>query len=268
MPTGLPLIVDCREPGRRAVAGPRLHPARLHGGDTPSMPGLMLLSALPDRRARGPGIGIIVTKYNTYRVPCGRPPTPGRRSCLLLASKVRNSPQSSTVLNIRPNRSELQHAPPHGTRPRSPFVGLFGKDRPVPLPQPRQRPEPRIRARAYVRGSPVRSPYRCRESAFGCHTHDRRLRLADVPRRGAVVYERIPGSCHPFATGWVPTTERIVTEGSRSFRHLRPRPATDSCPDASIRRGGVHTRTLFRRVAFLPGSGPRPSRPCRPAIML
>jgi hypothetical protein len=49
-----------------------------------------------------------------------------------------------------------------------------------------------------------------RESAFGCQTHDRRLRLADIPRRGTIVIRRVPGQPrHPLVTGWNSTTERI-----------------------------------------------------------
>jgi hypothetical protein len=60
-------------------------------------------------------------------------------------------------------------------------------------------------------GPAARIEHRAGESAFGCHTHDWRLRLADIPRRRAVVVRRIPRpSRHPFVTGWAPATERIV----------------------------------------------------------
>jgi hypothetical protein len=74
----------------------------------------------------------------------------------------------------------------------------------------------------------ARIEQRSGESAFGCHTHDCWLRLADIPRRRAVVVRRIPGqSRQAFVAGGVPTPERIVSEVSRSLRHLRPVPATD-----------------------------------------
>jgi hypothetical protein len=62
----------------------------------------------------------------------------------------------------------------------------------------------------------ARIEHRSGESAVGCQAHNHRLRPADVPRRGAIVFvRRIPGNTRlPFVTGWVPTTERIVSEGS------------------------------------------------------
>jgi hypothetical protein len=57
--------------------------------------------------------------------------------------------------------------------------------------------------------------HRSGESAFGCQTHDRWLWPAKIPRRRALAVRRIPGqSRQPFMTGRVPTTERIVSEGS------------------------------------------------------
>lgn len=53
------------------------------------------------------------------------------------------------------------------------------------------------------------------EPAFGCQANYRWLRLAGIPRCRAVVVRRIPGqSRHPSVTGWLPATERIVSEGS------------------------------------------------------
>src|SRR5262249_42175010 len=57
--------------------------------------------------------------------------------------------------------------------------------------------------------------HRSGESAFGCQTHYCWLRLANIPRRRAVLVRRIPGQTrHPFVTGWAPTTERVVSECS------------------------------------------------------
>jgi hypothetical protein len=51
------------------------------------------------------------------------------------------------------------------------------------------------------------------ESAFGGQTEYRRLGVANIRGRGAVVVERIPGqSRQPFVTGWVPSTELILSE--------------------------------------------------------
>jgi hypothetical protein len=64
-------------------------------------------------------------------------------------------------------------------------------------------------------GPAARIEHRSGESAFGCHTHDDWLRLANIPRRWAVVVRRIPWqSRQSFMTGGVPTTERIVSEST------------------------------------------------------
>jgi hypothetical protein len=69
--------------------------------------------------------------------------------------------------------------------------------------------------KSVLAGSAARIEHRSGESAFGCQTHYCRLRLTSIPRRRTVVVRRIPGqSRQPFVTGRVPTTERIVSEGS------------------------------------------------------
>jgi hypothetical protein len=69
--------------------------------------------------------------------------------------------------------------------------------------------------KSVLAGPAARIEHRSGESAFGCQTHYCWLRLANIPRRRAVVVRRIPGQPRqPFVTGWVPTTERIVSEGS------------------------------------------------------
>jgi hypothetical protein len=66
--------------------------------------------------------------------------------------------------------------------------------------------------KSVLAGPAARIEHRSSESAFGCQTHYCRLRLANIPRRGAVVVRRIPGqSRHPFVTGWAATTKRIVS---------------------------------------------------------
>jgi hypothetical protein len=62
-------------------------------------------------------------------------------------------------------------------------------------------------------------------TAIWVRTRDARTmtRLVHIPTRRAVVVRRIPGQFrHSFVTRWVTTTERIVSEGSRSLRQLRP----------------------------------------------
>jgi hypothetical protein len=69
--------------------------------------------------------------------------------------------------------------------------------------------------KSVLAGPAARIEHRSGESASGCQTHDGRLRLASISRRGAVVVRRVPGqSRHPFVTGRLPATERIVSDGS------------------------------------------------------
>jgi len=64
-------------------------------------------------------------------------------------------------------------------------------------------------------GSAAGIEHRPGEPAFGCQTRYGWLRPADIPRRRPVVVRRIPGPSRlSFVTGWVPTTKRIVSEGS------------------------------------------------------
>jgi hypothetical protein len=53
------------------------------------------------------------------------------------------------------------------------------------------------------------------KSASGGQTHYGRLRLTNIPGRGAVLVRGIPGlSRQPFMAGWLPITKRIVSDGS------------------------------------------------------
>src|SRR5262249_26938702 len=71
-----------------------------------------------------------------------------------------------------------------------------------------------------VLASPAaRIEHRSDESAFGCQTHYCWLRLANIPRRRAVVVRRIPGKSRQlFVTGRAPTTERIVSVIATALR--------------------------------------------------
>jgi hypothetical protein len=73
--------------------------------------------------------------------------------------------------------------------------------------------------KSVLAGPTARVEHRSGESTFGCQTHYCWLRLANIPRRRAVVVGRIPGqSRQPFVTGWVPPfewiVERIISRGS------------------------------------------------------
>jgi len=109
----------------------------------------------------GPVSGPSSLKHNTYRVPScsvtdARLATyPGRSS----PSNVWNSPQSSTVANLRPN-APTGTRPPQRTQPR--WLGRGPSLWPSPAPsQPRPRPEPAIPARRGAECSrQSRSPHR------------------------------------------------------------------------------------------------------------
>jgi len=77
------------------------------------------------------------------------------------------------------------------------------------------RPSQRGDVQGVLAGPAARIEHRSGESAGGCQPHYGWLRLANIPRRRAVVVRRIPGqSRQPFVTGWLPATERIVSERS------------------------------------------------------
>ena len=120
---------------------------------------------------------------------------------------LKPAPQAFQVERV--SRNELNLDPPVG--------GLLPGDRQLPSP-PRRSPEPTIPAKRREERSrrpAARIEHRSGESAFGCQTPYCWLRPANIPRRWTVVVRRIPGqSRHSFVTGWVPTTERIVIEGS------------------------------------------------------
>src|SRR6266540_5238077 len=188
----------------------------------------------------GPVSGPSSLKHNTYRVPScsvtdARLATyPGRSS----SSKVWNSPQSSTVSNLRPKRSSGGFAGAVldagcGTGENAPLqlervsrselnldptvVGLLSGDRQCRLSHvnAQNRQSQRGEVKSVLAGPAARIEHRSGESAFGCQTHYCWLRPANIPRRSAVAVRRIPGqSRQPFMTGWVPTTERIVSAGS------------------------------------------------------
>jgi hypothetical protein len=129
--------------------------------------------------------------------------------------RVKPAPQA--VQPERVSRSELNLDPT--------VVGLLSGDRQCRLSHvnAQHRQSQRGDVKSVLAGPAARIEHRSGESAFGCHTHYCWLRLANIPRRRPVVVRRIPGqSRQPFVTGWVPTTERIVSAGSRSLRQLRP----------------------------------------------
>jgi hypothetical protein len=140
-----------------------------------------------------------------------------RRGVEQSAVQHRLKPAPQTLQLERVSRSELNLDPTVG--------GLLSGDGQCRLSHvnAQNRQSQRGDVKSVLAGPAARIEYRSGESAFGCQTHYCGLRLASIPRRRAVVVRRIPGqSRQPFVTGCVPTTERIVSEGSSSLRQLRP----------------------------------------------
>ena len=71
-------------------------------------------------------------------------------------------------------------------------------------------------------GPATRVEYRADEATFGRQLHNRRLRLPNVPRSGAVAVRRIPGLTGPsLMTGRAPGAGRIGSGGSWGHRSRR-----------------------------------------------
>src|SRR4029077_5671484 len=125
------------------------------------------------------------------------------------AVQHRLKPAPQTLQLERVSRSELNLDPT--------VVGLLSGDRQRRLPDinAQNRQSQRGDVKSVLAGPAARIEHRSDESACGCQTHNCWLRPAKIPRCRAVVVRRIPGqSRQAFVTGWVPTTERIVSESS------------------------------------------------------
>jgi hypothetical protein len=125
------------------------------------------------------------------------------------AVQHRLKPAPQTLQLERISRSELNLDPP--------VVGLRSGDRQCRLSHvnAQNRQSKRGDVKSVLAGPAAHIEHRSGESAFGCQTHYCWLRLANIPWRRAVLIRRIPGqSRQPFLTGWLPTTERIVSGGS------------------------------------------------------
>ncbi len=117
------------------------------------------------------------------------------------------------------SRSELNLDPTVVNPLASSLAGLLPGNRQCRLSyvNAQNRQSQRGDVKSVLAGPAARIEHRSGESAFGRQTHYCWLGVANIPRRWAVVIRRIPGlSRHPFVTGWMATTERIViiSEGS------------------------------------------------------
>src|SRR5258706_13515049 len=125
------------------------------------------------------------------------------------AVQHRVKPAPQTLQLERVSRSELNLNPT--------VVGLLSGDRQCRLSHvnAQNRQSQRGDVKSVLAGPAPGVEHRSGESAFGRQPHYCRLRLANIPRRKAVVVRRIPGhSREPFVAGWLPTTERVVSESS------------------------------------------------------
>ena len=167
----------------------------------------------------GPVSGPSSLKHNTYRVPscsvtAARLATYPSRSS---PSKVWNSPAVQYRLKPAPQSLQLERVSRSELDLDPTVLSLLSGDHQGRLSHVngQNRQSQRGDMKSVLASPAARIEHRSGESALGCHTHYCWLRLANIPRRRAVVVRRIPGqSRQPFVTGWVPTTERIVSEGS------------------------------------------------------
>jgi hypothetical protein len=211
---------DCREPGRCAVSvESRLKPVRFDGGEIPSSTGVERRSQLFLRNGVRAGIGTIVAEAQHVQgsVVRGHRRQASHISWTLLAvegveqsavqHRLERSPQALQMERINRGKLNLDPAVP----------GLLSGHCQCRLRHVNAQnlQSQRGDVKSVLAGPAARIEHRSGESAFGCQTHDCRLRPANIPGRRAVVVRRIPRqSRHPFVTGWVPATERIVSEGS------------------------------------------------------
>ncbi len=183
---------DCREPSRRAVVvESRLNPVRFDGGNIPSTAGVERCSQFfPTDRVRA-STGTLVTEAQHIQcsIVLGHRRETRHVSCSLVAvERMKQSavqhrlePMSQTIQLERVSRCELNLEP---TR-----VGLLSGDRQCRLRHVNalNRQSQRGDVKSVLAGPAARIEHRSGESAFGCHTHDGWLWLADIPRRRAVV---------------------------------------------------------------------------------
>ena len=212
--------LDFREPGRCAVGVVScLNSVRFDGGDIPSTAAVERCSQFFLTDGVRASIGTIVTEAQHVQgsIALGHRRQTRRVSRSLddvecvkqSAVQHRLEPAPQTLQLECVGRSELNLD--------STIVSLRSGDRQCRLSHvnAQNRQSQRGDVKSVLAGPAARIEHRSGESAFGCQTHYCRLRPANVPRRRTVVVRRIPGqSRHPFVTGWVPTPERIVREGS------------------------------------------------------
>ena len=196
-----------------------MNPGRFDGGDIPSTAGTERRSQLYLTDGVRAGVGPIVTEaqhIKGFTVLGHRRET---RHVPRSLGAVEGVEQSGVQDRLKPASQTLQLecVSPSELNLDPTVVGLRSGDRQCRLSQvnAQNRQSQRGDMKSVLAGPAARIEHRSGESAFGCQTHYCRLRPADIPRRRAVVVRGIPGqSRQPLVTGWVPTTERIVSEVS------------------------------------------------------
>ena len=216
----LPDPFDCREPSRCAVVVvSRLNPVRFDGGDIPSIAGVEHRSQFFLTDGVRASLGTIVAeaqhiqgalvlghRRQTRHVTWSLVAVEGVEQSAV-QHRLKHAPQALELERV--SRSELNLDPT--------VVGLLSGDRQCRLRHvnTQNRQSQRGDVKSVLARPTACIEHRSGESAFGCQTHYCWLRLPNIPRRRAVVVRRIPRQSRPpFVTGWVPTTERIVSEGS------------------------------------------------------
>ena len=211
---------DCRKPGRCAVVivESRLNPVRFDGGDIPSIAGDERRSQLLLTDGVRASVGTIVTEAQHVQssIVLGHRRQTRHVLCLLVA--VESVKQSAVQNRLKPAPQTLQlEGVSRSELNLDSTVGGF-------LPGNRQcrfshvnaqdRQSQRGDVKSVLARPATRIEHCSGESALGSQTHNCWLRLANIPRRRAVVVRRIPRQSRPaFVTGGMPATERIVSEG-------------------------------------------------------
>jgi hypothetical protein len=216
----MPDPLDCSEPSRCAVVVvSRLNPVWFDGDDIPSMarvePGSQLFLTDGVRAS----IGAIVTEAQDIQgsiVLCHRRETRHVSGSLVAVEGV-EQPAVQHRVEHAPQTLQLEHVSRSELNLDPTVVGLLSGDRHCGLRHvnAQNRQSQRGDVKSVLAGSAARIEHRSGESTLGCQTRYCWLRLANIPRRRAVAVRRVPGQSRaPFVTGWVPTSQRIVSEGS------------------------------------------------------
>jgi hypothetical protein len=209
------------------VVESRLNPVWFNGGNIPSIAGIERRSQFFLSDGVRTGIWTLVAEAQHIQgsIVLGHPGQARHVSWSLFAIKGVEQSAIQHCLETAPQALQMERVSRDelDVNRRSHGRGLLSGDRQCRLSyvnaQNRQSQPGDVKS--VLAGPAARIEDRSGESAFGCYTHNCRLRLANIPGRRALVIRRIPGlSRHPFVAGWLPATEEIVSASSRLIGHL------------------------------------------------